>query len=196
MDKNDNLNIRASLDTSQLKKDLDKFKGEVNLTADTRNLTKQIEAAVQKASRSASVDIHCGLNGLNSVSQQIRDAVSQLQALRQAASFNNDINLKVSVDTSGLSEYQAQLEKLAQSVGTIQMPSLKAATPQLEPATPKTDVSLTSNTASSIKDATTESKNFLDTIDKITSIAKTPISIGNLFGDYKDLFGSVTKNLD
>lgn len=200
MDKNNNLTVRASLDTSQLKKDLDKFKGEVHLTADTRNLTKQIEAAVQNASRNTSVDIHCNLNGLNSVSQQIGAAVSQLQTLRQTAlSLNNDINLKVSVDTSGLSDCRAQLEKLTQSSSTLQMPSLKAATPQLGPATPKADVSLTPNTASSIKETTTESKNLLDTINKITSVAKTPLTLfgpGGLTEGYDKLFGKVTKNLD
>ena len=40
MDKN-NLSVQASLDTSKLKKDLEKLEGEIKLNADTKSLKKQ-----------------------------------------------------------------------------------------------------------------------------------------------------------
>ena len=55
MDKN-NLSVQASLDTSKLKKDLEKFEGKIKLNTDTKSLKKQLEATLKGMTVKPSLD--------------------------------------------------------------------------------------------------------------------------------------------
>ena len=181
MDKN-NLSVRASLDTSKLKKDLEKFEGEVKLKADTNTLRQQLETTIANASQNATADIHCCLSGMDTVMGQ----------LQNAASSNHDISLNVSADTSGLQQYTAQLEKLAQLSSQIQLPTVNSAATQTGSNTPNVELPFISNTATNFKDATTEGDNFFNTLTNVTTAAELLTSTLNMPSAFK----SFSKNLD
>ena len=186
------ITVQPSLDTSQIQKDLKNFNGEVRLNADTKNLSKQLETTITNASQNATANIHCNLSGMDTVMAQ----------LRNTAAFNHDIKLNVSSDTSGLQQYTSQLEKLAQMSSQIQLPKINTTAMQIEASLPKASSTIPSSVAapaSSIKEANTESRGFLDTLNQIISIANTPLTMfgkGGIINSYKELGGSLFKNLD
>ena len=164
------ITVQPSLDTSQIKKDLKNFNGEVRLNADTKNLSKQLETTIANASQNATANIHCGLSGMDTVMAQLRNATAS----------NHDIKLNVSADTSRLQQYTSQLEKLAQLSSQIQLPKINTTAMQIEASLPKASSTIPSSVAapaSSIKEANTESRSFLDTLNQIISVANTPLSL-------------------
>lgn len=186
------ITVQPSLDTSQIKKDLKNFNGEVRLNADTKNLSKQLETTIANASQNATANIHCGLSGMDTVMAQLRNATAS----------NHDIKLNVSADTSGLQQYTSQLEKLAQLSSQIQLPKINTTAMQIEASLPKASSTIPSSVAapaSSIKEANTESRSFLDTLNQITTIANTPLtwfSDRGIIKGYDGMLKGLSKNLD
>ena len=186
------ITVKPSLDTNQLEKQLDKFNGVLKVNADTSTLRKQLESTIANTSLNATANIHCSLSGMDTVMGQ----------LQNAASSNHDISLNVSADTSGLQQYTAQLEKLAQLSSQIQLPKINATAMQVEASLPKASSSTPSSVtapASSIKEATAEGKGFLDTLSQITTIANTPLtwfSEKGIIKGYDGMFKGLSKNLD
>jgi len=186
------ITVQPSLDTSQIKKDLKNFNGEVRLNADTKNLSKQLETTIANASQNATANIHCGLSGMDTVMAQLRNATAS----------NHDIKLNVSADTSRLQQYTSQLEKLAQLSSQIQLPKINTTAMQIEASLPKASSTIPSSVAapaSSIKEANTESRSFLDTLNQITTIANTPLtwfSDRGIIKGYDGMLKGLSKNLD
>ena len=186
------ITVQPSLDTSQIKKDLKNFNGEVRLNADTKNLSKQLETTIANASQNATANIHCGLSGMDTVMAQLRNATAS----------NHDIKLNVSADTSGLQQYTSQLEKLAQLSSQIQLPKINTTAMQIEASLPKASSTIPSSVAapaSSIKEANTESRSFLDTLNQIISVANTPLSLvgpGGITERYQNWGKNILENLD
>lgn len=125
---NNNVTVQANLDTTQLKKDLEKFKGEISLSANTREMRKQIDNALKDASKNATISLKCTTTGLQNIEEQISSARSQLQKLQ--SDFNalpKNLNMNVSVNSSGLQQYTSQLQnilKLQEQLNTLSAPSL------------------------------------------------------------------------
>ncbi|MCB7303134.1 hypothetical protein NE683_02085 [Bariatricus massiliensis] len=186
------ITVQPSLDTSQIKKDLKNFNGEVRLNADTKNLSKQLETTIANASQNATANIHCGLSGMDTVMAQLRNATAS----------NHDIKLNVSADTSRLQQYTSQLEKLAQLSSQIQLPKINTTAMQIEASLPKASSTIPSSVAapaSSIKEANTESRSFLDTLNQIISVANTPLSLvgpGGITERYQNWGKNILENLD
>lgn len=186
------ITVKPSLDTNQLEKQLDKFNGVLKINTDTNTLRKQLESTIANASQNATVNIHCSLSGMDTVMGQ----------LQNAASSNHDIRLNVSADTSGLQQYTSQLEKITQLSSQIQLPKINATAMQVEASLPKTSTSTPSSVAapaSSIKEASAESKGFLDTLNQIVSVANTPLSLigpGGITERYQKWGTNIKQNLD
>ena len=186
------MTVKPSLDTSQIEKQLNKFNGVLKVNADTNTLTQQLESAISNASQNATANIHCSLSGMDTVMAQ----------LKNAATSNHDIKLNVSADTSGLQQYTSQLEKLAQLSSQIQLPKINTTAMQIEASLPKASSTIPSSVAapaSSIKEANTESRSFLDTLNQITTIANTPLtwfSDRGIIKGYDGMLKGLSKNLD
>ena len=162
------------------------------MNADTKNLSKQLETTIANASQNATANIHCGLSGMDTVMAQLRNATAS----------NHDIKLNVSADTSRLQQYTSQSEKLAQLSSQIQLPKINTTAMQIEASLPKASSTIPSSVAapaSSIKEANTESRSFLDTLNQITTIANTPLtwfSDRGIIKGYDGMLKGLSKNLD
>ena len=173
------MTVKPSLDTSQIEKQLNKFNGVLKVNADTNTLRQQLESAISNVSQNATANIHCSLSGINSVVSQIQNATSS----------NNNIKLNVSADTSGLQQYTAQLEKLAQLSSQIQMPKINTTAAQFESSLSKTDTSFSADTAVNFKEATSEGNKFsnaLSTVATSASLLTATFNMPNAFKGFKE----------
>ena len=124
MDKN-NLSVQASLDTSKLKKDLEKFEGEIKLNADTKSLKKQLEATLKGMTVKPSLDtnqIEKQLNKFNGVLKVNADTDAlrqQIESTIANASQNATANIHCSL--SGMDTVIAQLKNAATSNHDIKL---------------------------------------------------------------------------
>lgn len=190
MDKN-NITVQADLDTRKLEKDLKQFKGSISLTADTDILRKQIDATIKNASKNASISFKCSAPGLNDIIRQTSLAKTQIQSLQQEfATLPQSLNLSVNVDSSGLQQYTAQLEK------ALQLSSqLNALT--LNPITSKS--SSNTSISSTFDNAASSGKGFLDVlknINNMTSLLSAFLGTENIFTSFKDIGANLSQNLD
>ena len=174
---NNNITVQANLDTTQLKKDLEKFKGEINLTANTKEMQKQIDTALKDASKNASISFKCNATGLNTISSQVGNAKSQFQDLQQEfTALPNNHTLNISVNSSGLQQYTAQLEKALQLSNGLNTLSLHTSLPNVTSLTNSTFSSLYSGInnsvdTSALSKANSEGKDFAGTLTNITNSA-------------------------
>lgn len=198
---NNNVTVQANLDTTQLRKDLDKFKGEISLSANTKEMQKQIDNALKTASQKANISLKCAAPGLQKISSQVESARSQIQSLQN--DFNalpQNINLDISVNSSGLKQYASQLEQLVQSSKNLTKISLPSNISP--PAPPPASVISSTNTAagSSLFDsAISKGKEFLNVTNETASVMKTPLTWfgpGGLTEAYPKMFDNMKKNLD
>ena len=124
MDKN-NLSIQASLDTSKLKKDLEKFEGEVKLNADTKSLRKQLEATLKGITVKPSLDTNQlekqmeKFNGVLKVNADTNTLRQQLKSTIANVSQNATANIHCSL--SGIDTVMGQLQNAASSNHDIRL---------------------------------------------------------------------------
>lgn len=198
---NNNVTVQAVLDTTRLRKDLEKFKGEISLSAVTKPMLKQIDGALKDASKNASITLTCNATGLNAISSQVDNAKSQIQSLQQTLSaLPSNLNINVSVNSSGLQQYMTQLEKALQQSNSLSTISLQSVTPKVNISdnTSSTATSFSTET-SALSKATAAGESFLDVLSKIkntTGLFSSFIGTENITKTFKDMGTNLTKNLD
>ncbi|MCB7413734.1 hypothetical protein, partial [Bariatricus massiliensis] len=124
MDKN-NLSVQASLDTSQLKKDLEKFKGEIKLNTNTKNLKKQVTTALKDITVQPSLDTSQikkdlkNFNGEVRLNADTKNLSKQLETTIANASQNATANIHCGL--SGMDTVMAQLRNATASNHDIKL---------------------------------------------------------------------------
>lgn len=170
---NNNITVQASLDTTQFKKDLAKFDGELNISADTKEIEKQIETALKNASKNNSISFKCTTPNLKATSDLVESARSQVQKLQ--GDFNalpQNLTLNVSVNSPGLDQYKSQLEHCLQLSDELHTIPLQSAIPKIETSSTFNSTFPNSNVGNiSFEKANTEGKTFADTLANITNAA-------------------------
>ena len=124
MDKN-NLSVQASLDTSKLKKDLEKFEGKIKLNTDTKSLKKQLEATLKGMTVKPSLDtsqIEKQLNKFNGVLKVNADTNTLRQQLESTISnVSQNATANIHCSLSGMDTVMAQLRNAAASNHDIKL---------------------------------------------------------------------------
>lgn len=195
---NNNITVQASLDTTQLKKDLKKFKGEISLSAVTKEMQKQIDNALKNASKNAGISFKCNATGLNTISSQVSNAKSQIQDLqRDFSALPNNHTLNVSVNSSGLQQYTAQLEKALQLSSRLNTLSIHTSLPNvaslINPSFSPLNNGIYNNTnTSSLNKASSEAKDFST---KFTDFTNSTVVLTN-FLNTPGLFANFSKSFD
>ena len=189
---NNNITVQANLDTTQLKKDLEKFKGEINLTANTKEMQKQIDTTLKNASKNASISFKCNATGLNTISSQVGNAKSQIQGLqREFSALPSNLDLNVSVNSSGLQQYTAQLEqciKLSKELSSISLQS------EFFSKLNSTANNHTNNTSSGGVSSAGES--FSNVLSSVKTAIPLLNTVFNLPGSYKNFSTVLSKSFD